>query len=411
MPQSPRILILTAYYFPFQGGSETHAREVATYLAAIGFGVVIVTKRTGTRTEETGSLEKPGLLLDGIPVHRVAPAGPRTGLRKWVMIPFALWKIVRLRRAFDLIYCPGYQGIGIAAVVAGRLLGRPVILRSGNLGVLKGNNWNEPLSRSGISTDNWVVTRLKQGLRNLYMRADGFVCNCREIEQEALSCHVPPAHVHYVPNAVDVERYRLPDAGERARIRSEVGWPVEAFLCLYVGRLSIEKGVLDLLEAWRTIRRENAVLVLVGPDMTGHPIDAGPAARAFVAAHGMQQQVIFHGASTDVARLFRAADMYVQPSHYEAFSNAVIEAMATGLPLVASGVGGMLDCVVDSENGLLCPPANPSALASQIRRLMDDPALAQRLGSNARQTVVTSFEKTTTLRKLADLFVATARST
>ena len=404
MPPPLRILILSAYYFPFQGGSETHAREVATYLESIGFGVSVVTKRT-----DAGMASDP--IVDNITLHRVAPPGPRTGLRKWLMIPFAFGRIIGLRRTFDVLYCPGYQGIGMAAVIAGRLLGRPVILRSGNLGVLQGDNWNQPLSRWGISANNWAVSWLKGRLRNLYMLADGFVCNCREIEREALACHVPPTRTHYIPNAVDVERYRLPTSGERARIRTEIGWPVDVFVCLYVGRLSAEKGVLDLLEAWRGIHRRHTRLILVGPDMPGHPMDVGPAARALVAAHGMQDQVIFHGESTDVARLFRAADMYVQPSHYEAFSNAVIEAMATGLPLVASAVGGMLDCVVDNQNGLLCPPANPTALAAQILRIVDDPVLAERLGSNARDTVVASFEKVTTLQKFADLFQATARVT
>ena len=124
-----RILILSAYYVPFQGGSETHARSVAIYLARHGFDVVVVTKHHEDRSL---AVEE----IDGITVHRVPPRGPRTGLRKWAMIPFALKKILSLRRQFDLIYCPGYQGIGIAGILAGRWLRRPVVLRSGNLGVL-----------------------------------------------------------------------------------------------------------------------------------------------------------------------------------------------------------------------------------------------------------------------------------
>ena len=73
-------------------------------------------------------------------MHRVPPRGARTGVRKWLMIPFALKKILSLRREFDLIYCPGYQGIGIAGILAGALVRRPVVLRSGNLGVLTGDS-------------------------------------------------------------------------------------------------------------------------------------------------------------------------------------------------------------------------------------------------------------------------------
>lgn len=401
-PPRPRVLILSAYYFPWQGGSETHAREVATYLAAQGFSVLIVTKRL-----ESGGAASAE--VDGIPVQRVAPGGPRTGWRKWLMLPFAAWAIVRRRSDFDLIYCPGYQGIGIAAIFAGGLLGKPVVLRSGNLGVLEGGNWDQPLARWGLSPGAGLVRWGKHRLRNFYMRANAFVCNCREIEREASACGVPRDRIHYIPNAVDITRYREPEPGERQRIREAERWPANAFLCLYVGRLSAEKGVLDLLEAWRQIDRDDAVLVLVGPDMTGNPLDAGPAARAFVSTHQLERRVIFHGESRDVARLFRAADAYAQPSHYEAFSNAVIEAMATGLPLVASAVGGMLDCVVDEHNGLLCPPREPAALARQLRRLMDSPDLARRLGAQARATVVADFEKEATLRKFRDLFEGVAR--
>jgi glycosyltransferase involved in cell wall biosynthesis len=400
MTSRPRILILSAYYYPFQGGSETHARAVATYLSRNDFSVIIVTKRhdRGSPATET---------IDGITVHRVPPAGPRTGVRKWRMIPFALARILRLRGEFDLIYCPSYQGIGIAAIVAGRLLRRPVVLRSGNLGVLAGDQWDAPLRRWRIPPDFALVRWLKRRVRNLYMRADAFACNNRDNEREALACGVPRAHVHYLPNAVDTERFRPAEDGEQARIRAEQGWPARARLCLYVGRLSLEKGVLDLLKAWRDVGSADRMLIFVGPDMPG-PLEAGPAARQYVADHGMQDRVIFHGESTDTAALLRAADVYVQPSHYESFSNALIEAMATGLPVVASRVGGMLDCIVDGENGLLTNPGDAADVARGLRDLLETPSRAARLGANARQTVVSAFAEPVIMQQFADLFVATA---
>lgn len=399
--RGPRLLVLSAYYFPVQGGSETHARALVAFLRNAGFDLRVVTKRIDARSPH---VER----IDDVPVHRVSPSGARSGVRKWLMLPFALAKVLSLRREFDLIYCPGYQGIGVAAIMAGKMLRRPVVLRSGNLGVLAGGNWNAPLERWGIDGNNAVVRWCKARVRAIYMGADAFVCNCREIETEALQCHVPRAHVHYLPNAVDLTRFRVPAPGERAEIRATAGWPAEALICLYVGRLSEEKGVMDVLAAWRDVRHPNALLVLVGPDMTGHPLDAGPLARRYVAEHGMGDRVRFHGASNDVARLLRAADIYIQPSHYEAFSNAVIEAMATGLPVVASRVGGMLDCIVDNENGLLSTPADPADIAAKLQRVIDDPELRARLGERARQTVVEDFDELQIFQKFADLFVTLA---
>jgi glycosyltransferase involved in cell wall biosynthesis len=396
----PRVLILSAYYFPFQGGSETHARAVATHLRQHGFKVVVVTKRTdtGAPLRET---------IDGVEVHRVPPAGPRTGARKWAMIPFARAEVLRLGAEFDVIYCPGFQGIGIAGILAARRLGRPIVLRSGNLGVLRGDQWNAPLARWHIPSSIAPVRWLKDRVRRFYLQADAFACNNRENEREALEAGAPRDRVHYLPNAADTDRFRPANAGEKAKIRAEHGWRADAQLGMYVGRLSIEKGVLELLEAWRSVGAANRVLVLVGPDMPG-PLDAGPAARKFVADHGLQDRVIFHGASTDTATLLRAADVYVQPSHYESFSNALIEAMATGLPVVASRVGGMLDCIVDGENGVLATPKDAADLAVKLRALLDDPTGAARLGENARRTVVDQFSEPIIMRRFAELLRSVA---
>lgn len=392
----PRILILSAYYFPFQGGSETHARAVAADLSRRGFPVVVVTKR-----DDRGSPAEDR--VDDVPVHRVPPAGARTGARKVAMIPFAIRKILRLRREFDVIYCPGYQGIGLAAIAAGWWLKRPVVLRSGNLGVLRGDQWNAPLKRWHIWPNLPPIRWLKGLVRRIYMRADAFACNSRENEREAIECGVPRDEVHYLPNAVDVERYRPAEAGERARVRSEQGWREDAQLCAYVGRLSMEKGVMELLQAWRGVGAANRILMLIGPDMPG-PLDAGPAARQFVTDNNLQDRVVFYGASTDTARLLRAADVYVQPSHYESFSNALVEAMATGLPVVASRVGGMLDCIADGENGLLSTPGDAGDIANKLRRVLDDSSLASKLGSAARSTVVTEFSEPVIMGKFAKLF-------
>jgi len=212
-PSRPRVLILSAYYFPFQGGIETHARSLAGYLARHGTPVIVVTRRADREALAVDT-------VDGVPVHRVRPAGPRTGLRKWAMLVPAAIAMFRLRRQFDVIYCPGYQGIGLAAIFVGRLLGRPVILRSGNVDVLRGGNWDAPLARWHIPPRVWPIRWLKSVVRRAYLLASAFVCNSRAIEAEALECGVARERVHYLPNAVDASRFRPPIADERRRIRS-----------------------------------------------------------------------------------------------------------------------------------------------------------------------------------------------
>jgi glycosyltransferase involved in cell wall biosynthesis len=397
----PRILILSAYYHPFLGGVETHARALAAHLKREGFDVAVLTRRVDSRSsrEET---------IDGVAIVRVPPPGKRSTVRKWLMVPPALAAMIRRRRTFDLIYCPGYQGIGVAAILAGRLLGRPVVLRAGNLGVLSGTNWDLLLSRWRIGPDGRLIGLMKRGVRRLYASADAFACISRDIEEEVAACGVPGHRIRYLPNSVDCRVFRPPRKEERDRIRSEEGWGRDRVVFLFVGRLSSEKGILDLLEAWGAVAAPQALLVVVGPDMAGHEMDVGPAARAFVARHALEGRVVFYGPRHDVPRLLQAADVFVQPSHYEAFGIAAVEAMATGLPVVASRVGGLRDFLRDGENGLFADPGSPADLARHLNRLLDDQPLRERLGRNARAAVERAFDDPVVLEGYTRLLIETA---
>jgi glycosyltransferase involved in cell wall biosynthesis len=397
----PRIILLTTYYYPFIGGIETHARRLASYLTHHRIGVVILTKRVDRHSP---ALDK----IDGIPVYRIPPAGERNMLQKWVMIPLAIFTLLRLRKQFDVIYCPGYRAIGIAAIAAGKLLRRPIILNDNNNGILSCRNWDSSLARCYINPQGWLASCLKWPVHRTYASASAFACVSRENVEEALQCGIPSERVHYMPNSVDTERFRPPLPREREQIRSEEGWPEDRLVCMFVGRLSLEKGILDLLQAWRVIDDRRAILVIVGPDMPGHHMDVGPAVRRYVDEHQLQDRMLLHGPSEDVPRLLRAADIFIQPSHYEAFPLSVIEAMATGLAVVASKVGGIIDCLVDGVNGLLCKPASPDELAKQIQRLIDDPALRAVLGPQARATVEQEFGESRVFARLVRLFSASA---
>ena len=392
----PRVLVLTTYYHPVLGGVEAHARQLVTALHGMGYAVRVVTKRI---RRGQAPLER----IDDVPVHRIAPAGERRWSGKWLALPAAAATLISLRRDYDVIVCVDYRGIGIAAIAAGRLLNRPVIAQGETAGVLSGPDAS---STSGLRRESVLAAALKAPARAIYRRADHVVCIGRDLEREALGAGIPRDRVHYLPHGVDVARFRPPQPGERGAIRERLGWPSDRPIVLFVGRLSREKGVMDLLEAWRMLRARQgppAMLALVGPDMTGHPWDCGGPGRAFIQAHDLGGSVRFEGPSTDPAPYYRAADVFVQPSHFEALGNTAIEAMASGLPVVASGVGGLADFCVDGVNALVHQPHSPESLAAAIERALADPALGQRLGSAARQTAVEQFESRALLTRYARL--------
>jgi UDP-glucose:(heptosyl)LPS alpha-1,3-glucosyltransferase len=203
---------------------------------------------------------------------------------------------------------------------------------------------------------------------------------------------------------VDVDVFRPPTEAERAAIRGELGWPQDVLICLFLGRLSREKGLLDLIDAWELVRHPGAVLMVVGPDVPGHALDAGAEARERVARRALDGRVFFHGPTTEPAPVFRAADVYVQPSHWEAAPFAVIEAMATGLPIVASRVGGMAEYLIEGANARLVSPQDPPALAAALEAILGDATARRDLGVHARQTAVKEFSEAVVCARYAQLF-------
>jgi glycosyltransferase involved in cell wall biosynthesis len=134
------------------------------------------------------------------------------------------------------------------------------------------------------------------------------------------------------------------------------------------------------------------------PDARFELVGGGPelsALRAIAGALGLEHAVSFLGHRENVKARLEAADIFVLPSRSEAFPNAVLEAMAAGLPVVASGVGGVLEVVRQGQNGLIVPPGDPAELASAVCRLMADPPFAHGLGDAARAEVAVrySFER------------------
>jgi len=122
--------------------------------------------------------------------------------------------------------------------------------------------------------------------------------------------------------------------------------------------------------------------------------------------HGLEGRVEVPGPIAEEAKdaAFRAADIYVLPSHVEGMPVGLLEAMSYGLPCVVTPVGGIASVVQDGVNGLLVPPRDSAALASAIEQLVEDPALRRRLGTAARETITRRFNWVTRAQEFIDLY-------
>jgi len=283
----------------------------------------------------------------------------------------------------------------------------PVIFQAGTEGVL-GPNDNVEATRGRAAR---VVHRLVRSvLTRAYRRADLFICVSRGIERETLAAGVPRERVIYLPHPVRLADFAPVDPQARAELRARLGLPADELVVVSVGRLSQEKGTADLAQAWKDLALPRAHLVMVGGGDPGHPWDTSQIARDLADHSEPASRVIATGdvPPARVADYLRAADLAVQPPHFEAFGIAALEEMAAAIPVIASDVGGLRDFVETDVNGLRVPPYSPAALVAAMRRLLTDDGLRQTLGAGALATAAL-FDESLVLTRLAEIIETLAR--
>lgn len=187
-----------------------------------------------------------------------------------------------------------------------------------------------------------------------------------------------PDQYETVRSGLELSLYAA-DAAVRAAVRAELELPQDAVVLGAVNRLSPQKDPLSLLRALAVpLRRHpNARLLLVGDG----PLR--PAVEALVTELGLSSQVVAVGLRTDVPRLLAAMDVFVSASLWEGLPRTVLQAMATGLPVVATAADGILDIVVDGQTGLLAEPGRPADLGAATLRVLEEPCLGPALAREA----------------------------
>lgn len=194
-----------------------------------------------------------------------------------------------------------------------------------------------------------------------------------------------PEKVSTIYNGVDLASWPVSKL-ERQQKRLELRLGAGELLFGAIGRLDQQKGQSYLIEAMARLNRHVAARCVV--------IGAGPrraALEALVHKHHLEQSVILLGERDDVPAWLSSLDVFVLPSLWEGLPNALLEAMALGLPVIASAVDGVPEVVEDGKTGLLVSPRDPAALAQKLSALASDPALRQRLGEGAKALIAEKF--------------------
>lgn len=228
-------------------------------------------------------------------------------------------------------------------------------------------------------------------LPRLWRHSAALTVHSQAARQFFLERKAPVDRLHYIPSCTDVDLF-LP--GPRVGGPSvEALWPDRGrdVRLLTVARWHPAKGLDTLADAVQLLRSKSVGLVSL---LHGRgPMEAR--LRSIVAERNLSQSLLLDRSSVDLSELpglYRSADIYVQPSLTEPFGMAALEAMACGVPVIASATGGLSDLVENEVSGLLVPPGNPGALAAAIQRLIADPELRHRMGLASRARAMATFE-------------------
>ena len=349
------------------GGQNVHVAALASGMAAHGVDVVVHTRRDDVRLPRRVRM-RPGVTVDHV------MAGPPAHVPKDDLLPYMDAFADDLHRQWtarrpDVVHAHFWMS-GKAALAAARPLGIPVVLTFHALGVVKRRHQGD--------RDTSPPGRLELE-RQLVRDADRVVATCTDEVFELLRLGGDRRRICVVPCGVDLTTFH-PAVEAAPRTPG-----LRRIVC--VGRLVERKGVGNAIEALGRVRAaggpDTELVVAGGPDATDLDSDAEVARLREVAERaGVLDRVEFRGrvGREDLPALFRSADVAVCVPRYEPFGIVPLEAMACGVPVVASAVGGIIDTVVHGRTGLHVPPRRPEVLADVLGDLLADDERLHALG-------------------------------
>jgi glycosyltransferase involved in cell wall biosynthesis len=354
-----QIFFVIRYFHPFVGGLEKNTLNLAAALVRRGRRVVVITSRFAL------AWPRHDMLL-GVPVVRLASPDVKF-IGGCLFLAGLAWHLGRQRHCYGLLHA--FQ-VGYTAgwsILLGKMLGRPTVLT---------------LASSGSGGD------IQRHARTVWGRL--FLALCRRAERivvlnKAMGCELagigyPEDRIAPAGNGVDMEFYKK--SADKGALRSDLGFDDTEKLVLYAGRLSPEKGVDFLIQSCARLNSSIQTKLLIAGD--------GPEKKRLqeiARTAGLADRIFWCGSIDNVLPYLQAADLFVMPSRFEGLSNALLEAMACELPVIATDVTGNNELITHGDNGLLVAHGDEAALAAAMQAVLENPRMGRELASRAHDYV------------------------
>lgn len=403
MTENPRnILMVIELFYPIVGGAETQALLLSQKLVKTGNRVTVLTRKG---RKELSADE----VIDGINIHRL-PVNGSSGFHKLYSIFLATIWLIKNRSSFDIIHCHGCNPLAWSILFTRPIIKKPYLVKLTRTAFLK---YVIPasISKNNSKTNSGIITNTAKYLfypvvkyfrTKLLKKANSVIAINMEIEKSLKESGF--SNVVNIPNGVDVEKYSPVTSENKNNIRKRLNLATHKIIIIFSGRFTKDKNLYRLLSAWNKFIKEHpkceAELILLGDAEIGNNT-LGNELKDFVKQQNLTS-VFFKGYVANVIDYLRAADIFVLPSLSEGLSNALLEAMACGLPAIASNIPGNRVLLDNKKNGLMFNPESIEELSACFASLVKDDNAIKTMGQKARKTIVDCFSSSIVIERIVN---------
>lgn len=372
-----RLLLVNYEYPPVGGGAATATQSIAREMVELGHEVTVVTGRFG---QVSADYDEMGIRVHRIPCFRGRPD-------RCTVFEMLTFTVSSLFSAFSLS-ASSFDGVIAFFTIPSGPMAAATHLLYGWKYVVSLRGGDVPGLTPEISWIHRLLTPLR---RYVLTRADAVVANSEGLRR--LSEAADPVAVQVIPNGVDADFFHPADDltrdGDERPLR-----------ILFAGRFQKQKNLPYLFDQCARLPQGSFVLHLVGDGPLKSEL------KILAERRGIAPAIVWHGwlPRAGLREVYQATDCLVNPSFYEGLPNVVLEAMASGLPVLASNIPGNDALVRPGETGYLFDPAAGNGLQRALEKLLADHTVRSRLGANGRARVVSQFSWKTVARSYAELF-------
>lgn len=383
--------MLADQFYPTGGGAEQQALRLSLKLVDKGHEVTVLTRKS-----KSGLLEDED--LEGVHIHRLPVPGFSGSSKLKSTLPATKW-LIQNRNDYDIVHCHGVNPLEWSALIAGFITKKPFVVKIAlsnflNYAGAKDGFKMKPKNKVGISSSiirPLFHPALKFIRKRLIQKAHSVFSISPEISSNlnAVGHH----NIVNIPNGIDIDEFSPVSIEGKNALRRKLNLPDDGILFIYSGRLTIEKNIKTLLLAWE-MSANVADLPKIQLIILGDGRAQVYSTEEELTSHAIKRRlktVFFKGTVQNVKEYLQAGDVFVLPSLWEGMSNSLLEAMACGLPAIASDVPGNQALIDKDASGLLFDTNSPQELASCIQRLAQNTNTRLAMGRQAREIAQNRF--------------------